>query len=123
MFALIFGIFYPYGGMDQVSATVLFGLWFLACLVLALQAIRADDIQHRRWMIRAFAVGIGTIRIWLVVFQATGLLDLPSRFPAFWTSFSMHVVAGELWLRPFPDPSELVAERPLLAEQTEPQPG
>jgi hypothetical protein len=32
----------------------------LGCLVLAVRAIRRDDIvHHRRWMIRAFAIGIG----------------------------------------------------------------
>jgi uncharacterized membrane protein YozB (DUF420 family) len=43
----------------------------LSCLVLAVRAIRRDDIvHHRRWMIRAFAIGIGiaTTRIWLQVF-------------------------------------------------------
>ena len=118
VFALVFGIFYPYGGLGESSATVVFGVWFLVCLVLALRAIRADDIvNHRRWMIRAFAVavGIGTIRIWLGIFQATGLLDFQSSFgPAFWVAFSLHVVIGELWLRAYPDPPEVVAERRLV---------
>jgi Predicted membrane protein (DUF2306) len=42
-------------------------IWFLICLVLAFRALRAGDmVLHRRWMIRAFAIGIavGTIRIW-----------------------------------------------------------
>jgi len=54
-------------------------------LVLAFRAIRADDIvRHRRWMIRAFAigVGIGTIRIWIALFVITGLPDLPAAFGA-----------------------------------------
>lgn len=47
-------------------ATVVFGVWFIASLVLAFRAIRRDDVpQHRRWLIRAFAVGVGTIRIWV----------------------------------------------------------
>jgi hypothetical protein len=57
---------------------VVFGLWFLACLVLAVRAIRRDDIvHHRRWMIRAFAIaiGVGTIRIWIGLFQTAALLD------------------------------------------------
>jgi hypothetical protein len=66
-----------------MSATVLFGVWFLICLVLAFRAIRGGDIaQHRRWMIRAFAigVGVGTIRIWIALFVITGLLNLPAAF-------------------------------------------
>jgi Predicted membrane protein (DUF2306) len=87
---------------------VVFGLWFLTCLVLAVRAIRRDDIvHHRRWMIRAFAIGIGTTRIWLALFQVAGL-DFASSFgPAFWISFSLHALAAELWLRAFPNPPEL----------------
>ena len=93
---------------------MVFGLWFLACLVLAVRAIRRDDIvHHRRWMIRAFAIGIGiaTIRIWLALFQVTGLLDFASSLgPAFWISFSLHALVAELWLRAFPNPPELAHE-------------
>ena len=82
--------------------------------MLAVRAIRRDDIvHHRRWMIRAFAIGIGiaTTRIWLALFQVTGLLDFASSFgPAFWISFSLHAAAAELWLRAFPNPPELAHE-------------
>ena len=92
VFALIFGGLFSFGGLPEASAAVVFGLWFLACLVFAVRAIRRDDIvQHRRWMIRAFAIGIGiaTTRIWLALFQVTGLLDFASSLgPAFWISFS-----------------------------------
>jgi uncharacterized membrane protein len=120
VFALIFGSLFSFGGLSESSATVVFGLWFLACLVLAVRAIRRDDIvHHRRWMIRAFAIalGVGTIRIWIGVFQASGLLDFPSSFgPAFWIAFSLHVVAAELWLRAFPNPPEIARASGLPAE-------
>ena len=114
VFALIFGGLYSFGGLPEASAAVVFGLWFLTCLVLAVRAIRRDDIvHHRRWMIRAFAIGIGigTTRIWLFFFELTGLGSFESSFgPAFWISFSLHVAVGELWLRAFPNPPELVRE-------------
>jgi uncharacterized membrane protein len=114
VFALIFGGRFAFGGLPEASAAVVFGLWFLTCLVLAVRAIRRDDIvHHRRWMIRAFAIGIGIAitRIWLQVFQATGLLDFASSFgPAFWISFTLHAAAAELWLRAFPNPPELAHE-------------
>jgi hypothetical protein len=72
-------------------------------------------VHHRRWMIRAFAIGIGiaTTRIWLALFEVTGLGSFESSFgPAFWISFSLHVVAAELWLRAFPNPPELAYESP-----------
>jgi hypothetical protein len=112
--AVVIGLLFPIGGPAELSATVLFGVWFLVCLVLAFGAIRADDIvRHRRWMIRAFAigVGVGTIRIWIALFVITGLLDLPAAFgPAFWISFTMHALAAELWLRARPLPPEMITE-------------
>jgi uncharacterized membrane protein len=114
VFALIFGGLFSFGGLPEASAAVVFGLWFLTCLVLAVRAIRRDDIvHHRRWMIRAFAIGIGigTTRIWLLLFEVTGLGSFESSFgPAFWISFSLHVLAAELWLRAFPNPPELAHE-------------
>jgi hypothetical protein len=68
-----------FGGLAELSASTLFSFSFLACLLLAFRAIRANDmVRHRRWMIRAFAIGIGvgTIRIWTGLFLATGLLEL-----------------------------------------------
>ncbi|KRF08648.1 hypothetical protein ASH00_02805 [Arthrobacter sp. Soil782] len=115
LFALLFGVPYAWGGASEAIATVVFGCWFLACLVLAFRAIRRDDVrQHRRWMIRAFAVavGIGTIRIWAAIFESveqavsggttSEALD-PTMFGiAFWLAFTMHVAVGEWWLRRTP---------------------
>ena len=56
----------PFGGLLKVSATIVFGGYFVTALVSAFVAIKGGDvIQHRRWMIRAFAIGLalGTIRI------------------------------------------------------------
>jgi hypothetical protein len=65
--------------MLETTAAVIFSLWFLACLTLAIRAIRGDDmVHHRRWMIRAFAVGVavGTIRIWQAIrLRAGGTID------------------------------------------------
>ena len=79
--ALVFGLFHSWGGWIEASAALIFGAWFVACLVLAFRAIRRDDVpQHRRWMIRAFAVGIGigTIRIWVGIF--TPIVIMPQRW-------------------------------------------
>jgi hypothetical protein len=53
-------------------------------------------------MIRAFAIGlgVGTIRIWIGLFEGFGLLDEVTSFGvAFWVAWTMHVIAAELWLR------------------------
>lgn len=115
VFALAFGLPYPWGGTSEATATAVFGTWFLACLVLAFRAIRSDNVpQHRRWMIRAFAVGIGigTIRIWVGIFTgfqqaasggtAEPMPDAGTFGLAFWLAFAMHVAAGEWWLRRTP---------------------
>jgi hypothetical protein len=113
--AVAIGLLFPIGGPVEMSATVVFGGWFQVCLVLAFRAIRAGDmVRHRRWMIRAFAigVGVGTIRIWIAFFVITGLLDLPAAFgPAFWISFTLHALVAELWLRARPLPPEIVASQ------------
>ncbi len=114
--ALLFGLFHSWGGALEASAALIFGVWFVACLVLAFRAIRRDDVpQHRRWMIRAFAVGIGigTIRIWVGLFTPIAIsrnggaedLTLPDAQTfglAFWLAFTMHVALGEWWLRRTP---------------------
>lgn len=108
IFALAFGLPHSFGGGWQAAATAVFGVWFLACLVLAFRAIRRRDVvAHRRWMVRAFVTGlaVGTIRLWIGLFQATGLLDFRDSFaPAFWLAFSLHAAVGEVWLRATPHP-------------------
>jgi uncharacterized membrane protein YozB (DUF420 family) len=93
----------------EASATAIFGVYFTVALVLAYRTIRRRDVaQHRRWMIRAFAIGlaVGTIRVWIGLFQVLELLSLEESFGiAFWISFILHAIAAELWLhwRPNPD--------------------
>ena len=103
VFAIIFGFFQSFGGLLQASAAVAFGIWFLGSLGLAYRAIRARDIDaHRRWMIRAFAIGlaVGTIRLWIGLFQAFGLLSFRDSFGVgFWISFVMHAAVAELYVR------------------------
>ncbi|WP_370616631.1 DUF2306 domain-containing protein [Mumia qirimensis] len=102
-FALVFGVPHSYGGFWQSVATVVFSSYFLVALGLAFRAIVRRDVRnHRRWMIRAFAVGlaVGTIRLWVGVLVGFGDIPLQQGFaPAFWLAFSMHVAAAEVWLR------------------------
>jgi len=114
--ALVFGLLHSWGGALEACAALVFGAWFVTCLVLAFRAIRRDDVlHHRRWMIRAFAVGvgIGTIRIWVGLFTAITIgrnggpegLTLPDHDTfgvAFWLAFVIHVALGELWLERTP---------------------
>lgn len=102
VFAIIFGTLYPFGRLLEASATVVFGVYFVAALVTAFRAIRGGDItRHRRWMIRAFAVslGVATQRIWLGAFQLFGLMSFELSFGvAFWLGFVLHALAAEIYL-------------------------
>lgn len=113
--AVVLGFVFAWGGPPETLATVVFGSWFLVCLVRAFLAIRGGRVaDHRRWMVRAFAVslGIATIRIWVGIFTGIqlGILGMGDRtFPipvtfglAFWLGLSIHVVVGEWWLRRTP---------------------
>jgi uncharacterized membrane protein len=115
VFALIFGALFSFGGPPEASASVVFSVWLLMAVVLAVRAIRRGDIvRHRRWMIRAFAVGagVGTVRIWIGLFEGLGLLNFQSALgPAFWIGFSLHALAAELWLRTFPNPPDIARPR------------
>lgn len=109
VFALLFGVAHAWGGATEAAAALVFAPWFVFCLLAGFRAIRTGDmVQHRRWMIRAFAVGtgIGTIRLWVGLFIAVTLTPLPAHTTfgiAFWLALSMHVAAGEWWLRRTPD--------------------
>ena len=120
VFALAFGVPFAYGGAWQSLATAVFGSWFLVSLMLAYRAIRGRRVRmHRRWMMRAFAVGLGVgmIRVWVGVLAGSQLLPLEQSFaPAFWIGLTMHVLAGEAWLwwRPNADglPRNAKADQP-----------
>lgn len=109
-FGIVFGAFLSFGGPLQAAAAVIFGAWFVLTLAVAYRSIRGGDIRrHRRWMIRAFAIGlaVGTIRIWIGAFEGLGLLSFRDAIAvAFWISFTLHALAAEAWLRWRPWPGE-----------------
>lgn len=110
VFALLVGTLLPFGGVAEGSATVVFGIYFLASLVLAFQAARAGQIAtHRRWMIRAFSVGmaVGTIRILVGISEGFGILSFRDAFGvAFWIAFVIHAIVAEAWLVRYPQPPD-----------------
>lgn len=92
-----------FGGVPTQAATVVFGLWFLLSLLLAVHHIRQGRVaKHRVWMIRAFAValGVATIRAYVALLQIGTGGSMLQVFPAaFWLGLSTNALAGEVWIR------------------------
>jgi uncharacterized membrane protein YozB (DUF420 family) len=100
-FAIAVGVLFPFGGVIEASASVVFGVYFLVALGLAFRAIRSgNERMHRRWMLRAFAIGlgVGTIRLVIGTSQALGVAFEDVFGVAFWIAFVLHAAAVELWL-------------------------
>lgn len=101
-FALVVGVVMPFGGLAEASASTVFGVYFLIALGTAFSAIRSGDIdRHRRWMIRAFALGIavGLIRVVVGLGEAFGVPMADSFGAAFWIAFVVMAIMAEIWLR------------------------
>jgi uncharacterized membrane protein len=94
------------GGGIETAATMIFGVLFLFALGKGFAAIRARRIaEHRRWMIRAYGIGLGvaTVRPIMGVFFATSRLThlTPHDFfgIAFWLGWLLSLGVAEWWIR------------------------
>ncbi len=102
--AILLAIRLPaFAGFGTASATFVFGTLFLFALVKALYHIKRREIaQHREWMIRAFAIGLGVsmIRVFVALFFALGAARMSDIFAqSFWLGLASSTLAGELWVR------------------------
>lgn len=100
--ALVMSFTMNIGGSNETAATTLFGILFLFCLIKAYRHIRRKEVaQHREWMIRAFAIGLGvaTTRPIVGIFFAFRKLTPHEFFGiAFWMGFTMTFFAAEAWI-------------------------
>jgi uncharacterized membrane protein len=94
------------GGSLESAATFTFGVLFLFAIGKGFVAIRARRVaEHRRWMIRAYAIGLGVaaVRPIVGVFFATSRLThlTPHDFfgIAFWLGFILSLATAEAWIR------------------------
>ena len=95
-----------FGGWVERSAVLLFNSLFLCSLFRAYSSMRRrQELQHRRWMLRAIVIllGIATTRPVMGVFFATSRFTHlePRQFFgwAFWIGFSINTVVIEWRLR------------------------
>ena len=90
------------GGANETAATTVFAVLFLFSLTKAFWHIRHREIrQHRKWMLRAFAIGLGiaTTRPIVGAFFAARKLAPREFFGiAFWLGFTLTALAGEIWI-------------------------
>jgi uncharacterized membrane protein len=94
------------GGAAESAATTAFGGMFLYALVRGYRSIRSRDVaQHREWMIRAYAIGLGAAAVRPVVGVFFATMRITHLTPrdffgiAFWIGFSMSWMAAEMWIR------------------------
>ena len=109
VYALVAAFWLPaYGGLPTVSATVVFGTYFLVALVAGVRAIRGRRVAvHRKWMIRLFALGlsVATIRAVIGLAQLATDLTFEEAFGmAFWVGPTLNAAIAELWIRWGPVP-------------------
>lgn len=109
VFAVVFGVLFPWGGVAQATASVVFGIYFGVALALGVAAARRRDVvAHRRWMLRAFAValGVATIRVILSLGEVLGVFTFDEAFGwSFWAGFVVNAVIVEAWLARWPRPT------------------
>jgi uncharacterized membrane protein len=100
--ALIMSYTMNIGGPNETTATTLFAIVFLICLIKAYLHIRRKEVErHREWMIRAFGVGLGvaTTRPIVGMFFAFRRLTPHEFFGiAFWLGFTITFLAAEAWV-------------------------
>lgn len=113
LLGLTLGAFSPFGPMVRVSNVVLASLW-LGCTITGYRmARRRRYAEHRRWMIRSFALtaSIITNRVWGVIAYLTLAPQLETTFQgsekmlswtvaglAAWMGWTLTLLFAEWWL-------------------------
>jgi uncharacterized membrane protein len=92
-----------FGTFTATAATVFGATLFLVSIFLAYFHIRRREIrQHREWMIRSYAIGLGiaTLRIFLPILILPPLgLSFPEAWDtAVWLGFAVNLIIAEVWI-------------------------
>jgi uncharacterized membrane protein len=118
----------PFAGWSERVIMGCFGLLFLVALSKGFLHIRAGRImQHREWMIRAFAIGLGIATQRLILIPTLIALG-PSEQNAVVLSqlanllaFPAHILFAEFWIRTTRGKrTAIAAKKKTLASNTEP---
>jgi uncharacterized membrane protein len=99
---MIFAFAHPYVGFREQVPTVFYTFIYLGCVAMGLRTIyRRRFAEHREWMIRVYAFGLGiySIRVWYWLFL--NLSDQPSTeffATSFWIGIAANLVVAEIWI-------------------------
>lgn len=103
---LYFGLLMPFSGPPEAFVVGVIGALFLFSLVRGFVAIRRKDREtHRRWMTRAFAIGLGIVVVRLVsipleLAMTVMGIGVAMRFVVtLWVGWGLSLLAAEWWLR------------------------
>jgi uncharacterized membrane protein len=100
--ALVFVPMLPVFGSFTAKVAVVFGATLcLVSIVKAYLHIRRFEIaQHREWMIRAFAIGLGisTFRVLLPILMVLGASFTEAWDTVVWLGFAVNLVIAETWI-------------------------
>lgn len=103
---LYFGLMTPFGGASEAVAIAAFGGLFLVAVSRAVLAVRRRQLlEHREWMIRAFALAlaVSTVRVVGGIFDFTlapAGLPAPDVFAlSIWTGWIVSLSGAEVWIR------------------------
>lgn len=103
VYAMALVIYLPvFGGIAAASASWFFGLLFLFGVGRGFYCARKRQIQqHREWMIRTMAIGlgVGVQRIYLMIMMTLGGHSFYDLFgPMLWLGFGTSLVLAEIWI-------------------------
>jgi hypothetical protein len=99
---MIFAFSHPYVGFREQVPAVFYTFIYLGCVAMGLRSIyRRRFAEHREWMIRVYAFGLGiySIRVWYSLFLH--LSDQPSTeffATSFWIGIAANLVVAEIWI-------------------------
>jgi uncharacterized membrane protein len=91
-----------FGGLASEASAWFFGPIFIFSILRAFWCAKNKKItQHREWIIRAFALGlgVGTQRVILIVLMISSGNSFEASFgPALWLGFGLNLVIAEIWI-------------------------
>lgn len=99
---MIFAFVHPYVGFREQVPAVFYTVLYLLCVAMGLRRIyQRRFVEHREWMIRVYAFGLGiySIRVWYSLFLHLSRQPSTEFFAtSFWIGIAFNLVAAEVWI-------------------------